>query len=236
MGDCCDSVRQWARSHDFDYAREGDELFARLSPALRERFVSQPVVLADLARLLWLQEVLTRGYARAIWCDADLLIFRDFVPGLHGDVFGRECWIQRDGRKLRRYRKIHNAWLQFDAGSGTLPFYIERATFLLEQVRTPVVPQFIGPKLLSAWHNIVPFATEERVGMLSPLVMQDLLGGGTQALDMLVAGHEAPLCALNLSASCEGRDLDGVRHDSADFDALVEGLLGGALLPALQRA
>jgi hypothetical protein len=235
MRDCCNSVERWASSHDFDYLFAGDELFARLPEALRERFADQPVVLADLARLEWLRETLAHGYARAIWCDADLLIFDDFVPNNDGDVFGRECWVQLDGKKLRSYRKIHNAWLQFQAGSSTLDFYIDRATRLLERVTPPVVPLFIGPKLLTAWHNIVAFDTEERVGMLSPLAMQGLLEGGSPALEMLIAGHEEPLCALNLSASCEGCNVDGVTHSAADYAMLVDGLSNGALSACLRR-
>jgi hypothetical protein len=235
MRDCCSSVERWASSHHFDYLFAGDELFARLPAALRERFADQPVVLSDLARLKWLQEMLADGYTRAIWCDADLLVFDDFVPQPHGDVFGRECWVQPDGNRLRRYRKIHNAWLQFQAGSSTLDFYIDRANRLLERVTPPVVPQFIGPKLLTAWHNIVPFDTEERVGMLSPIAMQGLLDGGSPALEMLIAGHEEPLCALNLSASCEDRSVDGLIHTAEDYAKLVAGLSSGALLSALRR-
>jgi hypothetical protein len=235
MRDCCNSVQRWASSQGFDYLFADDELFARLPTGLRERFATQPVVLSDLARLMWLHEMLTQGYERAIWCDADLLVFENFALQQQGDVFGRECWVQQDGTKLRRYRKIHNAWLQFQAGSSTLDFYIDRATHLLERVTPPVVPQFIGPKLLTAWHNIVPFNTEERVGMLSPIAMQGLLSGGSPALEMLIAGHEQPLCALNLSASCEDRSVDGLIHSAADYTKLVDGLSNGALLQALRR-
>jgi hypothetical protein len=231
QGLCCASVRRWAAARGFAYRLIGDELFERLPPRLRERHAAQIVVLSDLARLLWLQEVLDGGFQRAIWCDADLLVFRDFEPVLDesGACFGRECWIQRDGGKLRSYRKIHNAWMQFAAGSGTLAFYRERARVLLERAQGPVVPQFIGPKLLTAWHNIAAFAVEERVGMLSPLGMAELLGDDGPALKKLRLGHAQPLCALNLSASCAERELDGVLHRDEDYRRLVEGLLDGSL-------
>jgi hypothetical protein len=205
-----------------------------LPAALRERFASQTVVLADLARLLWLREVLDSGYDRAVWCDADLLVFDDFVPAESGDHFGRECWVQQYGGKLRCYRKIHNAWMQFESGSATLAFYIDRAQALLERAESPVVPQFIGPKLLTAWHNIAAFAVEERVGMLSPLAMRELLSGGDRALQMLRDGHGDALCALNLSASYENREADGVLHDGQDYQRLVDELGSGALLRRLR--
>ena len=232
MGRCVASVRAWADRHGHAYRWIDDALFDAVPPDLRQRYGAQPVVLADLARLLWLQRLLDDGAAQVVWCDADLLLFRDFVLR-DDDCFGRECWVQyRDGR-LRSYRKIHNAWLQFRRGSVILPFYIDRAVSLLRRAEAPVVPQFIGPKLLTAWHNITPFGVEERVGMLSPLVQAELLATPGPAVRALRSGHGAPICALNLSASYENRSADGVCHSSTDFAAVIDGLLGGGLVAHL---
>ncbi|MEM9314271.1 MAG: hypothetical protein AAGA95_06555 [Pseudomonadota bacterium] len=225
QGRCSSSVERWSQRQDFRYRRQGDELFERIDPELRRRFADQPVVLSDLARLLWLREVLEEGFERAIWIDADVLVFRDFVLPETGDRFGRECWVQPDGTRLRSYRKLHNAWLQFSTGSAVLPYYIDRAQTLLSMAEAPVVPQFIGPKLLTAWHNIVPFNIEERVGMLPPLAMAELLAepsARSPALRLLCVDHAAPLCALNLCASYENRSVDGVLHVGDDFHALID--------------
>ncbi len=225
QGRCCASVERWAQRQGYDYRRQGDELFDHLGSDLRRRFATQPVVLSDIARLLWLSEVLSEGYDRALWIDADVLIFRDFEAPVEGDHFGRECWVQPVGGRLRSYRKLHNAWLQFSAGSVILPYYIDRAQKLLAVAEAPVVPQFIGPKLLTAWHNITPFNVEERVGMLSPLAIAELLAGlagPSPALRELCRGHAAPLAALNLCASYEGRREDGVCHSSDDFHAVID--------------
>ncbi len=200
-------------------------MFGRVPTVLRNRHAAQPVVLSDLARLLWLREVLAEGFEQAIWCDADLLILADFQPH-RGDRFGRECWVQHRDERLHPYRKIHNAWMQFDRDSVTLPFYLDRASHLLHQAKAPVVPQFIGPKLLTAWHNIASFAVEERVGMLAPLVMAELLGRDGEATALLRAGHRETLCALNLSASFEDRRADGVCHRALDYERLIDGLFG----------
>lgn len=227
---CCDSVRAWARGREYEYRFCGDELFARLQPLLRKKLKNQPVVIADLARLLWMRECLQAGFDRVIWCDADLLIFRDFKPPVSDHAFGREVWVQGRDDGVQTYRRIHNAWLMFEAGCSVLPFYIDRATDMLQRVRTPVVPQFIGPKLLSALHNIVGFTVEERVGMLPPLAMRDVLVEGGPALDELRAGHEEPLCAVNMCASYVNRDSDGVCHDEADYLKAARMLLSRRLL------
>lgn len=236
LGRCCESVQSWAVENSFAYEHCGDELFEYLPTGLRRKYCEQPVVLTDLARLLWLQRKLDEGYDRAIWCDADILFFQPMQPAGAMDTFGRECWVQRTGGRLRAYRKIHNAFMSFLRGSSTLPFYIERATSLLESADAPVVPQFIGPKLLTAWHNIAPFGVEERVGMLSPLAMDDLLGNREPALTLLLNGHSRELCALNLSASLAGRESDGVQFEDSDYDRLIDGLLGGEFAEKLRMA
>jgi hypothetical protein len=222
---CFDSVRGWAKLRGYDYRFYGDELFRPLPPTLREKLQAQPVVATDLARLLLLREALRSGYEQAIWCDADLLIFRDFEPREQDHSFGREVWVQgRDGG-VHSYRRIHNAWLQFQADSPVLPFYIDRATAMLERVRMPVVPQFVGPKLLSALHNIVEFNVEERVGMLSPMAARDVLQGSGPALDELVGAHRETICAVNLCASYVGKNADGVCHGDEDYIAVVRALI-----------
>jgi hypothetical protein len=237
QGLCCASVEAWAHRRGFAYRREGDELFQRADPDLQRRWREQPVVLSDLARLEWLASVLDEGYERAVWVDADVLVFRDFTLADAGDRVGRECWLEWRGRRLRSFRKVHNAWLQFGRGSVFLPFYIDRARALLTRAVPPVVPQFIGPKLLTAWHNIAPFAVEERVGMLSPAVMAEALDpgpGNAAARSALRAGHGEELCALNLCGSYEGRSGEGADLTAEGYEALIALLVdthGGVLQP-----
>jgi hypothetical protein len=222
---CFDSVRAWSKLRGYDYRFLGDELFRPLPPTLREKLRLQPVVATDLARLLLLREGLRSGYEQAIWCDADMLIFRDFEPRAQDHSFGREIWVQGRDAGIHSYRRIHNAWLQFSSESPILPFYIDRATAMLERVSMPVVPQFIGPKLLSALHNIVDFNVEERAGVLSPLVIRDLLQGSGPALDEVVTTHREAICAVNLCASYVGKQADGLCHSDEDYSAVVRALI-----------
>ena len=225
QGRCCASVRAWAQGHGHNYHFLGDELFDLVAKPLREKFCEQPVVLSDYARLLWLREHLDAGAATVVWCDADILIFHTFTLGDYREAFGRENWLQMHERKRRRYRKIHNAWLQFRADSPVLDFYIDRARHLLEATTTPVVPQFIGPKVLTAWHNIAPFTVEERVGVMSPLALHGLLDGDLRTLGALKAGHAGEICALNLCASSENLVFDDWHVTSSHLDQAVDLLL-----------
>lgn len=62
-------------------------------------------------------------------------------------------------------------------------------------------PQYIGPKLLTALHNMLHFPVVENAGMLSPAVSIDLLNGDGAALDLFLRHHQQMPAGVNLSAS-----------------------------------
>jgi len=86
-----------------------------------------------------------------------------------------------------------------------------------------VPAQFVGPKLLTAMHNIVGFEVNERAGMLSPEVARAYLSDDKphRALDLFLSRHRENPAALNLSASCE----TGAMRADGFYDALVARLL-----------
>ncbi len=201
---CLDSVAGWARSRGYDYRFYGDEIFALLDPALYRRLAARPVIASDLARLKASQSALADGYRRVVWCDADLLVFRprDFRLPRADFALGREVWVQRGGdRGWRSYFRVHNALLMFARGNSFLDFYAATAERLLHVNRGPMPPQFIGPKLLAALHNIACFPVMESAAMLSPPVMRDLLDGGGGALDLFREKSPAAPAGANLCAS-----------------------------------
>lgn len=172
-------------------------------------------MVADIARLVWVQNLLTQGWQRVVWIDADVFIFRPERMNIdvpNGYAFGHEDWVQPGPNgKPRIHRNVHNALLIFTpTGRVTLDFYLQSAMGLLRQGGPDVPPQFVGPKLLKALHSIVGFPLNHAVGMASPLVLQDLANGGGAALDMLMAARGEDLAALNLCASLVGSTVDGV--------------------------
>ena len=79
-------------------------------------------------------------------------------------------------------------------------------------------PQFIGPKLLTALHNIVASPVMEQAGMLSPLVMRDLLAGEGDALDLFLTRCEILPAAANLSSSLTREE----SFNDADMEKLIQ--------------
>ena len=221
---CLDSVRGWAELGHFDYQFIGDELFDSVPAELLEKSLRQRVVATDLARLYGLQKGLRQGYRTVVWCDADFLIFNPELFQLPETDFalGREVWVQQDSdNKIKSYRKVHNAFLMFRQGNSFLDFYVETAERLLRLNTGAMPPQFIGPKLLTALHNIAICPVLETAGMLSPLVMKDLLSGGGKALDLFRKKSTQVIYAANLSASLVERE----SIDDSEMMRLIE-LLG----------
>lgn len=221
---CIDSVRQWCDRYGFEHRFMDDDLFSLLPDDLLHKFSDQKVIATDLARLFWLKKTLQQGYQTVIWCDADFLVFKpeEFLLIDDSYALGREVWVQHDNKgRLRAYKKVHNAFMMFRQSNTFLNFYTETAERLL-RLNTGTVPsQFIGPKLLTALHNIAQCPVMETAGMLSPLVMQNMLTGDGEALELF--NHESPvsIAAANLSSSVAQRD--GLSEK--DMRDLIAGLL-----------
>lgn len=223
---CLESVRNWAAGRGYDYRFEDDAIFDRLDDDLRQKTKDQLVVASDLARLAALQAALDDGYGCAVWMDADMLVFDPDRLHLAPDDYalGREVWVQRDGRgQLRSYVKVHNAFLQFRDGNPFLAFYRHAAERIVRaHVPGRMTPQIVGPKLLTALHNVIGCPVVEEAGMLSPAVAWDLIGGGGPALAEFASRTRVGPAAVNLCGSLAGRDIS-----SDDLRALVRQLISG---------
>lgn len=135
---------------------------------------------------------------------------------------GREVWLQHNNQgKLKAYKKVHNAMLMFHSGNAFLDFYIETAQRLLVSNSGTVSPQFIGPKLLTALHNIAMLPVMETAGMLSPPVIRDMLAGEGPALTLFRTQSPAAIAGANLCiSSCDNNALDATEMEQV-IDVLL---------------
>jgi len=210
---CLESVRGWADLQGFDYRFIGDEIFDLVPDWYREKAAKRIPVMTDLGRLLLAKQFLAAGYERAIWLDADMLVFdpEDLEINVREEfAFGREIWVQKDGKgNLKAYRNVHNALCVFTADNSFLDFYIHSCLSIIKRMEGTMVPQIVGPKLLTSLHNMVGFSLVSDVGMISPLVLGDLDKGSGAALALLRA-EQPDMKAANLSASLSDQETDGV--------------------------
>lgn len=225
LSHCLDSVQHWCGLNQYDYRFMGDELFELMPHSLLEKTEKQKVIATDLARLLVLKEAQKSGYETVIWLDADFFIFRPdefIIPNVPYAV-GREIWVQNDKQgRLKVYKKVHNAFLMFRQGNSFLDFYIETAQRLLTLNTGTMPAQFIGPKLLTALHNVALLPVLESAGMLSPMVIKDLLRGEGTALSLFKKQISNNMAAANLCASSCMRDEVGDNEMSSLIDLLKD--------------
>ena len=228
---CLGSVADWAAGAGFAHRVAGDDLLDRVPADLRAKSHGRTQVVADLARLDWIAELLAAGWARVIWLDADVLLFAPdrltaaLALPASGYLFGREVWVQPDRKgRPRARRNLHNAVLAFAPGNPVLDFYRHAAARVLGRHDGPPVPQLIGPKLLTSLDNTIGLDATWAVGMASPLVVRDLAAGGGPALSCLQAAAPEPPAALNLCASLAGREADGVTLGEREIARAVRSL------------
>jgi hypothetical protein len=232
---CLASVRHWAEASGFGYRFLGDELFARVPDWVREKTRHRPMVASDLARLRVLEEIVGEGRA-AIWLDADVVVhdparLTAALDLSEGFLFGRETWVQPDRRGRPSVRRsVHNALCAFAPGNAFLPFYIEAATRILARhTGHDLVPQIIGPKFLTAQHNMMGLPATAAVNMASPMVIADLAAGGGPAWRLFRDKASPPPAALNLCQSYTGRTVDGVAVTPHVLETALDRLVSGAL-------
>jgi hypothetical protein len=225
---CLASVRDWAQANAYDYRFIGDQIFDSLAPDLLRKIGPQLVIASDLARLVSLRRGLAEGYDCVVWCDADFLIFDAdrFILPADDFALGREVWVQPDqNQRARAYVKVHNALMLFRRDNAFLDFYLATAERLLRLNEGSMPPQFIGPKLLTALHNIARFPVMETAGMLSPMVMRDRLAGGGDALDLFRKKSQLAPAGANLSSSLSLSE----GFTDSDMDRLIDLLLADGI-------
>lgn len=207
---CLDSVRAWSQQKNYDYTLVGDEIFSLIPDWYWQKTCHQKVIATDLGRLLLARKFLEKGYDRAIWFDADVLIFAPELLAISTTeeyAFGKEVWVQDKNKQLKAYPKVHNAVCVFCQGNSFLDFYIHACQRIIKNFQgKQMVPQLVGPKFLSVLHNTMQLPLIKEVAMFSPLVLQDILNGGGEALNLHQENQNSPIYAANLSSSLVGKE------------------------------
>lgn len=226
---CLASAKAWAAGQGFGYEFIGDELFEGIPQAVLHNTSERLTARSDLARLLRIRERLESGADRVLWLDADVLVFDPSSLQLPKVPFavGRECWFEARDGKLRIGRAVHNAVLLFERDNPFLDFYTWSAERMLARHDGPMVPQLVGPKLLTLLHNAIELPVIESVGVASPALIESLARDDHEPFKKVCDAHKGQLAALNLSASIANRD--------ATVDSAIEALLASGRKDAIEE-
>ena len=87
------SVEDWAESQGYAYQCIGDELFDWVAPDIRMKLQNRKPILADIARLRWIESELAARGGLVVWVDADTLAMDATwrVPDSQHTFFDEEC-------------------------------------------------------------------------------------------------------------------------------------------------
>jgi hypothetical protein len=237
---CLASVREWAEARAYHYVFVGDELFDLVPAWYRERVGGQILPITDLARLELAARFLAEGYERAVWIDADVLVFdpqRFEINVNNSFTFSREvCLYLEDGWCIER--GVNNSVAVFQRENTFLPFYIECCKRIVRQKDGVISPVDVGPVFLTNLYKMMPFPLVTTVGLFTPPILDDLVEGRTAFIRTYAEACRNPLYAANLCHSLGDPSRLQVPVPEALFAAAVERLIvsKGALINQLLEA
>ena len=205
VNQCMTSVADWSLRQGYHYHCIGDELFEWVTPELRAKLHDRTPILADLARLRWIEAELAVRGGLLVWIDADTLVVDPdwCVPDSEHTIFGEECWVQptADGA-WRAYQSPHNAFMGFTAASPVLSFLAYLSESIIERADAAhIAPQMVGPKLLKALNNLAQFTLVPEAGAVSPELLTEWVGDAGPATACYAEAARPPLALVNLCSS-----------------------------------
>jgi hypothetical protein len=179
---CMLTVKAWAESNGYEYLFIDDALFEYVPQRLRKPALISLLPLTDLARLGILREKLAAGYGRALWVDADVVIFRpgEFrIPNACGALLCHEIWTRMDAQgQVHHERCINNAVMVFDQGHPLLDFLHYAAMELFAHLEPAKIrTTTIGTDFLTRLGRLYPMRLMTDVACLSPLLIHALSTG-----------------------------------------------------------
>ena len=202
---CMRSVADWSQQQGYHYHSIGDELFDWVTPGVRAKLQQRTPILADLARLRWIEAELSKRGGLVVWIDADTLVVDPTwrIPDSTHTFFGEECWVQPTAEGAwRAYQSPHNAFMGFTAVSPVLGFLAYLSESIIERADAAhIAPQMVGPKLLKALNNLAHFKLVPEAGAVSPALLAEWVGDAGPATACYEQAAQGPLALVNLCSS-----------------------------------
>ena len=202
---CMTSVADWSEQQEYSYHCISDELFDWVTPELRTKLHDRRPILADLARLRWIEAELAARGGLVVWIDADTLVVDPdwCVPDSEHTIFGEECWVQPTAEGAwRAYQSPHNAFMGFTAASPVLGFLAYLSESIIERADAAhIAPQMVGPKLLKALNNLAQFTLVPEAGAVNPELLAEWVGEPGPATACYERATRPPLALVNLCSS-----------------------------------
>jgi hypothetical protein len=200
---CLASVRAWAQAKGYDHWLTDDRAFALCGDDYLAKVGDNPRSITNLCRLELIKRALASGYDRAIWMDADILVFApqqlDFAAA-ERISFPHETWLWRNGRGWGFSRTLNNCVVVCPKGDPDLDLIIQATRH--RALHHPVtINRQVGVDLIRGLHQFLQFPLLSNVGMLSNHGVTALAQNHEQLIRQQALYHQTPIYAANLCAS-----------------------------------
>lgn len=226
---CMGGVRGWAEKNGYAYREIGDELFDNVPQWYMDKCRNSRLPATDLGRVMWAQRFLQEGWSRAVWVDADLLIFAPesfSIEAFDQFAFCREVVVYRSDGQIVGERRVNNSISVYGRGNTFLPYYgeacLRRATAVDDQLHSCEV----GTILLTGLNRLSPLPLLEDVGCFDARIQHAIDDGHETWLRFYADALRRPVHAANLCHSFSLLEEQADRHVPAErADRVVEMLL-----------
>ncbi len=228
ISSCLNEAKAWAKQHGFDYRLYDDAFFELIPAELRARAMTHKCLASDFARVVAARDLLASGYDRAIWLDADALVFdpANFAPRTESNFsYAREVWLHRTwlGRPQLRLT-VNNTLSTYCRDQTIIEHYLDCATRILRSDQT-LNPTSIGTDWLLNLARSTPLNLETRIGVFNPELAHRYLAGDATTLRAFLNLHTSPISAVNLCLSKFGTPQTRYIFDDATAQHVIDRLL-----------
>jgi len=204
---CIESVKTWTEVQGFEYRFYDDRFFDLVPPEFRARASGHKCVLADYARLVAARDLLKEGWERAIWIDADAVVFapeRFTIPVTQGYAFCREVWLDRVVYGKPQFNlTVNNSVSVFCQDQTIIDFYLDAANAILRGPE-PLTGLSIGTDFLLKLHRARRFPLLTHAGIFGPEMAYRYLQDDGRFLRTYLNFQTSPIYAANLCLSHQG--------------------------------
>ena len=203
IGACMGSVRAWAEGRGWAYELMDDAFLALAPDWARWRCRGNLYAVTDVSRLIWARRKLDEGYERAVWADADVLVFapaRLRLTDGSGHGVARELFLHvGEGARTTPIHGLNNALMAFERGDPVLDACIEACYRCLRALAPGPVPRTaLGPDLLRRLAEGRQLRSIDGLGLFSPAIMEQIACGGGPLTREYLRHSPVPPAAANL--------------------------------------
>jgi hypothetical protein len=226
IGRCLETAKHWAQLRGYDYHFLDDRFFDYVPQKYRAK-TDNKILLSDFARLIVSRELLSKGYARTVWIDADVVVFDPdswHLPTLENYYFSHELWPTPQANGVRLDFRANNAVMVFSRGNSFLDFYIDSCHRILSS-NAELKNWHIGVRFLTGLRAVCPLPLLMNIGMLGQDILADLVRGPKHLLSNYIRAMGEPLVAANLCGSVTGMSVGDFVITDKVMEEIVEGCI-----------